>query len=125
MCRSKAAAVLQEALPAPFWELRWQAAPGAAELLPPAVLPGILVNPEGATAGVPALTAPLAVGFACRLLHLELDLQPAVLGEQGAQLAEVACTGLQVLPSTMLSQAASEMAQARACLGHSRVSGQQ
>ena len=68
-----------------------------AQLLPPAALAGILVNPQGTPGGLPALMPPTVLQLSCGLLRLALDLHPADgAGRAQQQVAELAVSSLQV-----------------------------
>ena len=83
-----------------LWELRWAASADVADLLPPAILPGLLVNPAGSSLSMPSLLAPCTLSFACDHMALEVLLDTACDGEAaagpGLQIASLAADKLEV-----------------------------
>ena len=104
LAQAQEASLLQEHVEGLSWELRWQAAPGLAQLLPPEALQGILVNPQGATEGLPSLTALGSCSVSCGLLQLQLSAPP------GNQLADLTCSNLQVQRSLLSAFCCAEIA---------------
>ena len=90
---------LQERLEAAVWELRWAASADVAELLPGAVLPGLLINPTGLPSGPPRLLAPYSLSLACGHLTLEalLDVKGGAAAASALQIAAITAEKLQVL----------------------------
>ena len=83
-----------------LWELRRAASADVAELLPPAILPGLLVNPAGSSPSMPSLLAPCTLNFACNHVDVEVLLDTAHDGEAaagpGLQIASLAADKLEV-----------------------------
>ena len=83
---------------AAVWELRWAASADVAELLPGAVLPGLLINPTGLPSGPPRLLAPYSLSLACGHLTVEalLNADGGVTNASALQIATLTAEKLQV-----------------------------
>ena len=92
---------------AAVWELRWAASADVAELLPGAVLPGLLINPTGLPSGPPRLLAPYSLSLACGHLTVEalLNADGGATNALALQIAAITAEKLQVAPLLRLRHA--------------------